>query len=437
MHKIRLIIEREFMSRVRKKTFLIMTLLGPLLIAGISLLPVWLAMRDNTQATVYVSDETGWFSGHWKSDADISFRESNEPEAGLRKQMASEGEQAYLLVIYRPGQGTQTPGGRIFGSGNPPLSLVRSIETQMNEALRTRLLKEKGIDAGLVESIKPSVDLKSTILQGEEEKEGSSTAATAIGFGSGFLIYIFIFLYGSQVMSGVMEEKNNRVVEIIISSVRPFELMIGKIIGVALVGLFQFVLWMVLSFGLTSVAGQFISMPRSQPPAVSALKTPDGESVESVSGKKETAFFRELSSVNVVGIILYFLFYFFGGYLLYSALFAAVGAAVDNQQDAQQFMLPVTLPVIVSIILGQFIIEDPNGALAFWFSVIPFTSPIIMMIRIPFEPPLWQILLSMGALVLGFLGTTWLAGRIYRVGILMYGKKVTYRELWKWMRYPA
>ncbi len=285
-----------------------------------------------------------------------------------------------------------------------------------------------------MEKIKPDVDIKTTVLNDEGEKEGSSAAATIVGFGAGFLIYIFIFLYGSQVMTGVMEEKTNRVVEVIISSVRPFELMLGKIVGVAMVGLAQFLLWMILSYGITTVAGAVMMKQSDSKPAIEISGNPEA-SKEMKKKMGKSGILKELQNVNLVSVVMYFMFYFLGGYLLYSAMFAAVGAAVDNQQDAQQFMLPITIPIIGAIVMAQFIIKDPNSNLAFWMSVIPFTSPIIMMIRIPFEPPFWQILLSMVSLILGFLGTTWMAGKIYRVGILMYGKKVSYKELWKWMRY--
>jgi ABC-2 type transport system permease protein len=237
-------------------------------------------------------------------------------------------------------------------------------------------------------------------------------------------------------MTGVMEEKTSRVVEVLISSVRPFELMLGKIVGVALVGLTQFLLWLVLSYAIMGAVGSVVELPSQKNAPTELVQDPAMQ--EQVNKKmKRIGLFRELGNLPVASIVFYFLFYFLGGYLLYSALFAAVGAAVDNQQDAQQFMFPITIPIIAAIALAQFVIKDPNSNLAFWLSVIPFTSPIIMMIRIPFEPPFWQILLSMLSLVAGFFATTWLAGKIYRVGILMYGKKVTYLELWKWIRYKS
>ncbi len=433
MNKILLIIEREFLSRVKKKSFLIMTVLGPILFAGITIIPTWLAMRDSTQTTVSVLDKSGLFAKQLKSNKETVFVSIDGSEDKAKQKLMEAGEHQMLLVISET-NGNTTPDIRIFSESNPSLDLVHSIEGQINSELKNVQLKSSGIDPALVEKIKPEVDIKTTVLNDEGEKEGSSAAATIVGFGAGFLIYIFIFLYGSQVMTGVMEEKTNRVVEVIISSVRPFELMLGKIVGVAMVGLAQFLLWMILSYGITTVAGTIMASQTGKQQTIEVA----GDQEASKEMKKKmgkSGILKELQNVNLVSVVMYFMFYFLGGYLLYSAMFAAVGAAVDNQQDAQQFMLPITIPIIGAIVMAQFIIKDPNSNLAFWMSVIPFTSPIIMMIRIPFEPPFWQILLSMVSLILGFLGTTWMAGKIYRVGILMYGKKVSYKELWKWMRY--
>jgi ABC-2 type transport system permease protein len=433
MNKILLIIEREFLSRVKKKSFLIMTVLGPILFAGITIIPTWLAMRDSTQTTVSVLDKSGLFAKQLKSNKETVFVSIDGSEDKAKQKLMEAGEHQMLLVIGET-NGNTTPDIRIFSESNPSLDLVHSIEGQINSELKNVQLKSSGIDPALVEKIKPDVDIKTTVLNDEGEKEGSSAAATIVGFGAGFLIYIFIFLYGSQVMTGVMEEKTNRVVEVIISSVRPFELMLGKIVGVAMVGLAQFLLWMILSYGITTVAGTIMASQTGKQQTIEVAGDPEA-SKEMKKKMGKSGILKELQNVNLVSVVMYFMFYFLGGYLLYSAMFAAVGAAVDNQQDAQQFMLPITIPIIGAIVMAQFIIKDPNSNLAFWMSVIPFTSPIIMMIRIPFEPPFWQILLSMVSLILGFLGTTWMAGKIYRVGILMYGKKVSYKELWKWMRY--
>ena len=431
MHKILLIIEREYLSRVKKKSFIIMTLLGPILFAGITVIPAWLANKDSNLTKISVIDQSRLFNGKLKSNAETQFTFVDSEIEKEKKQVKDEGENHLLLVI-GASDGQTVPAVQIFGESNPSLDLVQSIENQINAELKNIELKKSGIDPKLVEDINPEIDIQTKVLSDDGEKDGSSAAATAVGFGAGFLIYIFIFLYGSMVMTGVMEEKTNRVVEVIISSVKPFELMMGKIVGVAMVGLTQFVLWLALSYAVSTVAG-VIFLKDKKPQEISQQLS--GTGVDQEKAMKKIGFLDELKSVNVTYVVVCFIFYFLGGYLLYSALFAAVGAAVDNQQDAQQFMFPITIPIIASIVMAQFIIKEPNGNMAFWLSVFPLTSPIIMMIRVPFEPPVWQVLVSMASLILGFIGTTWLAGKIYRVGILMYGKKITYKELWKWMRY--
>lgn len=434
MNKIALIIEREYLSRVKKKTFIVVTLLGPLLFAAITIVPAWMAMKEKTLNTVSVIDQSGLFASKLQSTKETIYVIAGQNVEAGKKAIMENGDHHLLLVIGAY-DGKNIPDIQLFSESNPSLDLVGSIEKQLEAELKTMGLKAAGIDPVLVETIKPKVNIQTRVISETGEKAGSSVAATVVGFGAGFLIYIFIFLYGSQVMMGVMEEKTNRVVEVIISSVKPFQLMMGKIIGVAMVGLTQFLLWMALSFVVSQAAGSFISTKSDKKEVVKSISM-DGPSQEMMEkSTQKTGFLEELGRVNIPLIAGCFLFYFLGGYLLYSALFAAVGSAVDNQQDAQQFMFPITIPIILAIVMGQFIIKEPHSTLAFWLSVVPFTSPIIMMIRIPFEPPLWQILISMVFMVLGFLGTTWLAAKIYRVGILMYGKKVTYRELWKWLRF--
>lgn len=433
MNKIALIIEREYLSRVRKKSFIIMTLVGPLLFAGITIIPAWLAMRNSTQTTVYVLDKSGLFANKLRSNEETVYVPVKGDESTEKQKLKKAGEHHMLLVI-GPTNGAEEPEVQFFGESNPGLDLVESVEGKIANELKTIQLKQAGIDPGLVEKIKPKIDIQTRVLSEEGEKQGSSVAATVVGYVSGFLIYIFIFVYGSQVMMGVMEEKTSRVVEVIISSVKPFQLMMGKIIGIALVVLTQFTLWMVLSYAVTTVTAPLLGTNADKGDVIEKVaEARQAQKRDKKPGK--LAIMKELSTINVGYILGCFLVYFLGGYLLYSALFAAIGSAVETQQDAQQFMLPITIPIILSIAFASLVIKEPNSALSFWLSMIPFTSPIIMMIRVPFEPPVWQVLLSMTLLVLGFLGTTWLAGKIYRVGILMYGKKVTYKELWKWMRY--
>lgn len=431
MSKISLIIQREYLIRVRKKSFLIMTIIGPILFAAIMILPAWLATRDSTENRVMVLDRSGLFADKFQSSKSIVFENVKGDETSQKKQVL-EGEEHNLLLVIGEVSGQKLPDIRLFGQSNPPLEVISMVEKQINGELKKIRLKSSGIDPALVESINPEVEVRTSVLSEEGEKDGGSLAATIVGYGAGFLIYMFIFLYGSQIMMSVMEEKTSRVVEILVSSVKPFELMLGKIVGVALVGLTQFLLWVVLSFAVSTAAGKlFLDKSKIQTETQSSTGKPN---IETKAESKGMAMISELKNVDILKLSICFIVYFLGGYLLYSALFAAVGSAVESQQEAQQFMMPVTIPIILSIVLAQFVIKDPHGSLAFWLSVLPLTSPVIMMVRVPFEPPVWQIILSMLMLVAGFLGTTWLAGKVFRVGILMYGKKVTWTEIAKWLK---
>ncbi|HQF29489.1 MAG TPA: ABC transporter permease, partial [Bacteroidia bacterium] len=313
------------------------------------------------------------------------------------------------------------------------------IEDALQKQIENEKLKSKGIDQSTLESIKTSINLKTQTIGGQKS---NTELTTVVGFIGGILIYMFIFLYGAQVMRGVIEEKTNRIVEVIISSVKPFELMMGKIIGVALVGLTQFLLWIVLtmtiSAGVSSVFANKMSGAEIVKAQVHTSNVAiDGQGEEKLSKDDMMSIFENMDSINFPLIVGCFIFYFLGGYLLYSALFAAIGAAVDNETETQQFMLPVTVPLIFSFVVAQSIITNPDSQMGFWFSIIPLTSPVVMMVRIAFGVPTWEIALSMSLLVVGFIFTTWIAAKIYRTGILLYGKKVTYKELSKWLFYKS
>jgi ABC-2 type transport system permease protein len=276
------------------------------------------------------------------------------------------------------------------------------------------------------------------------DKKTNTGLYMGIGLVAAIMIYIFIFMYGVQVMRGVMEEKTSRIVEVILSSVKPFQLMMGKIVGVALVGLTQFLLWVILSTTLYGFASatilRDIDMKQIQAKE-EIIKIGENLEFEKMGKNNQPTeiaqLWNDFKSVDMVSILLCFLFYFLAGYLLYSALFAAIGAAVDSEAETNQFMLPITIPLIFAFGIAQTVMQDPQGPLAFWFSMIPLTSPVVMMVRLPFGVPAWEIALSMGLLILGFLFTTWLAGKIYRTGILMYGKKITWKELGKWLFYKG
>jgi ABC-2 type transport system permease protein len=317
----------------------------------------------------------------------------------------------------------------------------------MEKELKNRKLRAHGIDDKVLQSIKSDVDIRT--IQWTDDggiKESSTEVAMVVGYISGFLIYFFIFMFGPQVMRGVIEEKTNRIVEIIISSAKPFQLMMGKIIGIALVGLTQFILWIVLTTaiitGAKTVFFPELGTQNAQEVVVQDLfeqqdNMAQVEQLQPQDMDKITSIFNSIKSIDFGVMFGSFIFFFLGGYLLYGSLFAAIGSAVDNETDTKQFMLPITIPLILGIVVMMNVVQNPESPVAFWFSIIPLTSPIVMMVRIPFGVPYWEVALSMGLLVLTFLGSVWMAGKIYRTGILMYGKKVNYKELWKWLRYKS
>jgi ABC-2 type transport system permease protein len=416
MHKIWLIIKREYLVRVRKKSFIIMTILGPLLMAALIILPIYLANDNQEERLIAINQQERFLleDTEFLHFTTIPGLEANN----LSKDFS---QSPYYALLYIEGDKFT-----LYSSQQISLSVSNDIQRQLEQIIEINNLKEAGIDLQIIKDAKTKIEITTKLV----DEDGSSTnshseASMGIGFISGILIYMFIFMYGTMVMRGVIEEKTSRIVEVIISSVKPFQLMMGKILGVALVGLTQFTLWILLTIIISTVAElTFLD--------TSSLAT-------EMSTSEQSIILAQLASVtggiNLTQIFLSFIFYFLAGYLMYSSLFAAVGSAVDAEADTQQFILPITMPLILSFILIQPIMDSPDGTLAFWMSIIPFTSPVIMMVRLPFGVDSWELLLSMGVLVSTFIATTWLAGRIYRIGILMYGKKASYKELWKWVRY--
>lgn len=416
MHKIWLVIRREYLVRVKKKSFIVMTILGPLLMAALMIAPIYLANENQEERLIAVNQQSDFLL----EDTELlHFTSIPELEViNLRKDFSL--SPYYALLNIEKGKFT------LYSNQQISLSVSRDIQRQIEQIVEINNLKEAGIDPQIIENAKTEIEITTKLI----EKDGSSTnshseASMGIGFISGILIYIFIFMYGTMVMRGVIEEKANRIVEIIISSLKPFQLMMGKILGVAAVGLTQFILWIILTIIISTIA------------ELTFLDT--SSMTNEISANEQSVILAQLANItggiNLTQILLSFIFYFLAGYLMYSSLFAAVGSAVDAEADTQQFILPITIPLILSFILIQPIMDSPDGTLAFWMSIIPFTSPVIMMVRLPFGVPGWELLLSMGVLVSTFVATTWLAGRIYRTGILMYGKKPSYKELWKWLRY--
>ncbi len=438
MNKILLIIKREYLTRVRKKSFIIMTLLGPVILASVMIVPVFVASISTGVKTVAIVDESGFFTEGFKDSDKIKFKTLNMDIADAKKNYDKLGAD---MILYIPQPSYTFPSHVIIFSKKQPGLIVESyIRNSINNDLRQLRLKKEGVPPDIIEKVKSSIEVANIKLNDDGTEERSmATRDFILGMIGGLLIYFFIFMYGAQVMRGVIEEKTNRIVEILISSVRPFQLMMGKIVGVAMVGLTQFVIWVLLTFGIVTAfqmaySDQITGAKIREIQQVGQSVNPADPLKVDIEQSDTLTAIQAVTTINFPVIISGFLFFFLFGYLMYSALFAAIGSAVDSETDTQQFMLPLTVPLIITIAMSQGIASDPAGSLAFWLSVFPLTSPIAMMIRLPFGVPIPEMILSVILLVGAFLLTTWFAAKVYRTGILMYGKKPTYGEIWKWFR---
>lgn len=436
--KIGIIIKREYMTRVRKRSFIILTILTPILFAALMVLPAILMEKSESlekQKSIAVLDETNIFYGKLENtDANVFLFVENEPET--LKELVKEG--VYDAFLYIPATSFSVPvNAKLYSERQMSMNLTSHIKTMMKKEIEHQKLMASGIDPAIVKSATTDINVQ-TIRFSDGEGEDEEKAIHAefefmLGMFLATLIYFIIFLFGNNVMRGVIEEKTNRIIEVIVSSVKPFELMMGKIIGLALVGLTQMLLWVVITlilyFGFVSMTGT---------PQVSPAGTVMTEQIGSAAGS-DTEMVQEVleivNSVNFSAILWSFVAFFIGGYLLYAAMFAAAGSAVDSETDSQQFTLPISIPLILGIVCSASIANSPDSSLAVWLSMIPFTSPVAMMLRVPFGVPYWQVGVSLSILYISFIIMTWVAAKIYRTGILMYGKKITYKELWKWLRY--
>jgi len=438
MNKVWLIIQREFLNRVQKKSFLIATILVPLIFPVIIGGLVYVAIKESESAkaeTVQVLDESKLFT--FTNSKRFTFVPIDMPLEQAKK-VYNETQDFGLLYI--PAFDINKPEGvALYTKENPSVEKVGDLQSALEQQIHDLKLKEYNIDESILKSLRPKVSMKQfNLTETGEEKSSNSGLLYGLGFLLGVLIYMFVLIYGIQIMQGVIDEKTSKIVEVIVSSVKPFQLMLGKILGIASVGLLQFTIWIVLISVLSSVTmGYFgAKMPQQQAmEQVSKQMASDPEMKEAMNQQngKVTEFLTNASEIPFTKIALVFVFYFLGGYLLYGALFAAVGSAVDSQQEAQQFQFPVTIPLLIGYMgLFMFILRDPHGPISFWLSIIPFTSPVAMVGRIGYGVPDWQLALSIVLLIGGFLLTTWIAGRIYRVGILMTGTKVSYKVLAKW-----
>ncbi len=439
MNKLKLIIRREFLAKVKNKSFIVMTFLSPLLMVGIGFLVFFLSKKndENVKKIVYVDEYKLFTKADFKDTK--TFQYSDYTEFGIEETKKKVEEGNYYGVLYIPKKATlETLANSIefYSTDSPSMSVMGNLENKVESKLRNLKLDSFGIDLQKIKESRISADIKMFNFSGEESSKLINGLKIGVGAISGYMLMMFVMIYGTSVMRSVIEEKTSRIIEVIVSSVKPFQLMMGKIIGNASAGLLQFFIWgiilLILSIVSSSVFG--VGMTEMQaaklsPEQVEAMKQ------AADAGVMETLM-QEFFRLPLVTIFVLFIFYFLGGFFLYSSLFAAVGAAVDNETDTQQFMLPIMLPLILGVYIGfATVINDPHGPISTIFSMIPFTSPIVMLMRVPFGVPWYEIAISMALLLFTFVFMVWMAAKIYRVGILMYGKKPTYKDLWKWMKY--
>lgn len=435
MSKISLVTRREFLSRVQKKTFLLTTILLPIIIFGFYAMIIYFSVKSDTALSIAVVDRANLFNGKLdEKDSDLKFVfVQNETDASLKQKLQEKKYDGYVSIpenanLMNTGEMKVTTGKAIG------MMTQSKIERRINNALENKRLMSLNISQSMLDSVQRKGEIEFASIDGDGEKKNVAGIAYGVGMISGFMIYIVLFIYGTMVMRGVMEEKTNRIAEVVVSSVKPFQLMMGKILGIGAVGLLQFIIWGVLVIGLQMLLPLIFPGAFEQMAADGAAIQPAGvQAAESAKSGMLAGVMAGLQEINIGFIFACFLFYFLGGYLLYSSLFAAVGSAVnEDPQDAQSLMLPITFPIIFGIVIMTKAVNDPNSGLALFGSLFPLTSPIVMMGRLPYGVPAWQLATSFALLIGGFVGTTWLAGKIYRTGILMYGKKVTWKEMWKW-----
>ncbi len=445
MNKTFLILKHEYLKRVTKKSFIILTLLVPLLIAGMFAMIIWLSVKtDNQERTIAVYDESALFMGEL-SNEDGYTKYHFVPQEEYNKIKLNLKESVFYALLYIPSNIYSTATAQLISEKQVPIELAEQIEGKLSRLIendkRRKIVSETGIPdlEDRLAATKTRVKINTMkVSEAGETKKSSSEVAFIASYTMGFLIYFFVFMYGSMVMRSVMEEKKSRIVEVIISSVKPIQLMAGKIIGTALVGLTQVAIWVFIGFVAMLIIPAFLVSGNTIEIGQSIMEThPSLSGQQSMIADQSilTETIDIIGNLNIGLIIFAFIFYFLTGYLLYSSLLGAIGAAVDNDEDSQQLVFPVTLPLILSIMLLFPIARNPEGPIAFWGSIIPFTSPVAMLARIPYEIPVWELFLSMFLLLITTAGAIWIAAKIYKTGLLLYGKKINFKEIMKWIRY--
>ncbi len=438
MSQISIIVGREFNERVRKKSFIITTLLMPVLMIGLMTVPMLIMeYSKGEEKRIAVIDDSGLIAPQLKSDSELLFEPTDLTTEAARKELTDNFGVLYIGSDIM----TNSNNVKLYINSSSSISLESNITRQIEDVIEAEKLKGYNIEnlSQILKDVKTSVNMqtfRNDESQEEDSQARSSIVSTAVGYILGFLLYMILLIYGAMVMQSVIEEKNSRVLEVMVGSVRPFDLMMGKILGVASVAVVQVLIWGVLIIGIGAIAiPQMMSPEILESARAMQQGTLDTAAVTDFNPEMLQAVATATDFAYIAKIFICLLVFVLGGYLLYSAMFAAVGSAVDSVQDAQQLQTPIMIPIILAIFAMMAVIKDPNSQIAFWFSMIPFTSPVVMMARIPYDIPMWEIVLSVVILYASFVGMVWMASKIYRVGIFMYGKKPSLKELVKWMRY--
>ena len=441
MSKLKLIIQREFIAKVRNKSFLIMTFLSPLLMVGVGFLVFFLMKKNDEKVKkiVYVDNSTLFTKDDFKDTKTVYYEDFTNLGIEETKKKVENGDYYGALIIPK-NDSLEVLANSIefYSKESPSMSIINSLESKIERKLGNEKLNYFGIDLEKINASKIQSEIKMYNFSGEESSKMKNWIKIMVGAIAGYLLMMFVMIYGTSVMRSVIEEKTSRIIEIIVSSVKPFQLMLGKIIGNGSAGLLQFLIWGILLFVISTALTAFFGIDMTEMQTANLSSEQLEAAKQAADPNKMQLIVQEILGLPILKMFVLFIFYFLGGFMLYSSLFAAIGAAVDNETDTQQFMLPIMLPLILAVYVGfATVINDPHGPIAVAFSYIPLTSPIVMLMRVPFGVTWGELGISMFLLVITFLFMVWLAAKIYRVGILMYGKKPTYKDLYKWLKYKG
>lgn len=437
MNHLPLIIKREYLTKVKNKSFIVMTILSPIIMMALFAVVAYLSqLNNNKERTISILDESGEISSIFTNTENTTYNILSNISLDEAKALVETNEEYGLLHVANGSDLDQIAKSiRFYSEDTPSLTLISSLESKLEKKITDLKLQQGGVDIEKITASRTSVDIGQESYQGEKTSKMDNIVKLAFGGFAGYLLFMFIIIYGNMIMRSVIEEKTSRIIEVIISSVKPIQLMMGKIIGTSLAGITQFVIWIILGTILMATVSVVFGINLSE------MQTPQQEMIQQAAQSAEVQnqmqnLMSAIYNLPITNLVIAFLLFFIGGYLLYSSLYAAIGAAVDNETDTQQFMLPILMPLILAVYVGVFtVIEDPHGTVSTVFSFIPFTSPVVMLMRIPFGVPIWQQVISLLLLIGTFVFTVWFAAKIYRVGILMYGKKPSYKELYKWLKY--